>query len=73
MKILSIDKLTSDFYVGVHLKGARKFGSKVINRQFFLRKTDFHMKVLSIINFTTKLFSIKDYNVFKWTPIESSL
>ena len=69
MKILSINdfttklltKLLSDLYIGVHLKGARKFGSKVINRQFFLRKTDFHMKVLSIINFTTKLFSIKDY------------
>ena len=39
MKMLSIDKFTSDFYVGVHLKGARKFGSKVINRQHFHRKT----------------------------------
>ena len=29
------------------------------------------MKILSIVNFTTKLLSIKDY--FKWTPIERSL
>ena len=39
----------------------RNLGSKVINRQFFHRKTAFHMKILSIINFTTKLLSIKDY------------
>ena len=32
-KILS--KLLSDLYIGVHLKGAKKFGSKVINRQLF--------------------------------------
>ena len=69
MKILSINnfttkllsKLLSDLYIGVHLKGTKKFGSKVINRQFFHRKTVFHMKILSIINFTTKLLSIKDY------------
>ena len=69
MKILSINnfttkllsKLLSDLYIGVHLKGAKKFGSKVINRQFFHRKTVFHMKILSITNFTTKLLSIKNY------------
>ena len=64
MKILSINnfttKLLSDLYIGVHLKGTKKFGSKVINRQFFHRKTVFHMKILSINNFTTKLVSIKD-------------
>ena len=69
MKILSINnfttkllsKLLSDLYIGVHLNGTKKFGSKVINRQFFDRKTVFHMKKLSIINLTTKLLSIKDY------------
>jgi hypothetical protein len=35
------------------------------------RKTVFHMKILFINNFTTKLLSIKDYN--QWTPIERSL
>ena len=61
MKLLSINnfttkllsKLLSDLCIGVHLKGTKKFGSKVINRQFFHRKTVFHMKILSIINFTT--------------------
>ena len=69
MKILSINnfitkllsKLPSDLYIGVHLKGTQKFGSKVINRQLFYRRTDFHSKILSIINFTTKLLCIKDY------------
>ena len=69
MKILSLNnftaklhsKLLSDLYIGVHLKGTKKFGSKVINRQLFHRKTVFQMKILSIINFTTKLLSIKDY------------
>ena len=69
MKILSINdfttklltKLLSDLYIGVHLKGARKFGSKVINRQLFHRKTVFHMKKLSITNITNKLVSIKTY------------
>ena len=42
-------------------KFTKKFDNKVINRQFFHRKTVFHMKILSIINFTTKLISIKDY------------
>jgi hypothetical protein len=68
MKILSINnfttrllsKLLSDLYIGVHLKGTEKFGSKVINRQFFHRKTIFNMKILSISNLTTKLISIKD-------------
>ena len=68
MKILSINNFTtknlskflSDLYIGVHLKGTRKFGSKVIYRQLFI-ETVFHMKMLSIINFTTKLLSIKDY------------
>ena len=54
-------KILSDLYTGVNLKDAKKFGSKVIDRQFFHRKTVFHMKILSIINFTTKLLSIKDY------------
>ena len=69
MKILSINnftiklisKLLSDLYIWVHLKGTKKFASKVINRQFFHRKTVFHMKMLSINNFTTKLLRIKDY------------
>ena len=39
----------------------RKIPKKVTNRQFFHRKTVFHMKMLPIINFTTKLLSIKDY------------
>ena len=63
MRILSIDncatkfldKLLSDLYIGVHLKGSKKFVSKVINRQIFHRKTVFHMKILSIINVTNKL------------------
>ena len=67
MKTLSINnfttrllsKLLSDLYIWVHLKGTKKFGSKVISRQFFHRKTVFHMKILSIINFTTKHLSIK--------------
>ena len=57
MKILSINDLTtkllskllSDLYIGVHLKGARKFGSKLNNRQHFHRKTVFHIKKLSIM------------------------
>jgi hypothetical protein len=71
MKILSINnfttkllsKLHSNLCIGVHLKGTKKFGSKVINRQFFHRKTVFHTKILSITNFTTKLLSIKNYFV----------
>ena len=47
MKMLSINgfttkllsKLLSGLYMGVHLKGIKKFGSKVINRQHFHRKT----------------------------------
>ena len=79
MRILSIDnfatklldKLLSDLYIGVHLKGNKKFVSKVINRQIFHRETVFHMKILSIINFTTKLLSIKDYFLNR-PPIERS-
>ena len=60
MKILSINnfttkllsKLLSDLSIGVHLKGTKKFVSKV-NRHFFHRKT--------FTNFTNKLLSIKDY------------
>ena len=45
MKILSINnfttkllsKLLSDLYIRVHLKGTKKLGNKVINRQFFHR------------------------------------
>ena len=59
MKILSIHnfttKLLSDLYIGVHLKGTKKFGNKVTNRQFFHRKTVFHMKILFVINFATNL------------------
>jgi hypothetical protein len=52
MKILSINnfttkllsKLLSDLYIGVHLKGTKKFGSKVNNRQLFHRKTVFNIK-----------------------------
>ena len=52
MKILSINnfttkllsKLLSDLYIGVHLKGSKKFGSKVISRQLFHRKTVFNIK-----------------------------
>ena len=55
-KLLS--KLLSDLYIGVHLKGTEKFDS---NRQFFHRKTVFHLKIWSITNFATKLLSIKDY------------
>ena len=58
---IHFSKLFSDLYIGVHLKGTRKFCSKLINRQFFHKETVFHIKILSIINFTTKLFSIKDY------------
>ena len=69
MKILSINnfttkllsKLFSDLSIGVHLKGTKKFVSKVINRQLFHGRTVFHMEILSIINFTNKLLSIKDY------------
>ncbi len=69
MKILSINnfttkllsKLLSNLYIGVHLKGTKKFGSKVINRQFFHSKTGFYITILSITNFTTKLLSIKNY------------
>ena len=58
MRILSINnfttkllsKLLSDLYIGVHLKGTKKFGSKVINRQFFCRKSVFHKKILSTEN-----------------------
>ena len=39
----------------------KKFASKVIHRQLFHRKTVFHMKILSVNNFTTKLLSIIDY------------
>ena len=50
-----------DPYIKVTKKFTKKFGSKVINRQYFHRKTVFHMKILFIINFTNKLLSIKDY------------
>ena len=58
-KLLS--KLLSDLHMVVPLKGTKKFGSKVINRQIFHRKTVFHIKKLSITNFTNKLLSIKNY------------
>ena len=37
-------KLLSDLYIGVHLKGTKKFGSRFINRQFFYRKAVFLKK-----------------------------
>ena len=43
------------------LEDTKKFGSKVINRHFFHRKTVFHMKILSIIEYTTKVPRIKNY------------
>ena len=47
MKILSINdfttklltKLLSDLYIGVHLKGTKKFGSKVIDAQYMTNLT----------------------------------
>ena len=48
-------KLLCDLYIGVHLKGSKKFGSKVVDRQFFYRRLFFHMKILSINSFTTKI------------------
>ena len=61
MKKLSINNFTtkhlSTYLLNIKItkKFTKKFGSKVINRQPFHRKTVFHMKILSIINFTTKL------------------
>jgi len=57
-KLLS--KLLGDVYIGAYLNGTKKVGSKVINRQFFHRRTVFHMKILLVINFITKFLSIKD-------------
>ena len=69
MKILSVNnfttklgsKLLHDLSIGVHLKGTKRFVSKVINRQLFHRRTVFHMTILSIINLINKLLSTKDY------------
>ena len=69
MEILSIykftnkifSKLLSYLYIGIHLKGTKKFGSRDINRHFFHRKTAFHMKQFSTTNFITKVLSVKDY------------
>ena len=52
MKILSINnftikllsKLLTNLCIVVHLKGNKKFGSKVSNRQFFHRKTVFVLR-----------------------------
>ena len=52
MKILSINdftakllsKLLSDLYTGVHLKSIKKFGRKVINRNFFIERLFFIRK-----------------------------
>ena len=43
----------------------RKFGSKVINRQLFHRKTVFHMKKLSITNITKKFTRKFDSKVIR--------
>ena len=69
MKILSIinfttkllSKLLSDIYIGVHLKGTRKFGSKVNNRQYF---HSLSMKKCLIITLLPNFLV-----PFKWTPI----
>ena len=69
MKILSTNnftikllcKLLSDLSIQKVVFDNKKFGSKVINRQLFHRKTVFHMKKLSITNITNKLVSIKNY------------
>ena len=53
MKTMSINDFTnklpskflSDLYKGVHMKGTKYFGNKVMNRQLFHRKTIFHMKI----------------------------
>ena len=50
-----------DPYAKITKNFTKKFGSKVVNRQLFHRRTVFRMKILSIINFTAKLLSIKDY------------
>ena len=65
MKILSnnsfttklLRKLLSDLSIGVHLKGTKKFVSKVINRQYIHMKNSLSMKKLSSNNFTIKLLS----------------
>ena len=52
MKILSINNFTtkvlskhlSDFYIGVPLKGTKKFCNKIIDIQFFHRKTVFALQ-----------------------------
>ena len=67
MKILSINdfttkllsKLLSDLYIGVHLKGTKKFGSKVINRQLFHRKTVFHIKNCLLLTLLTNFLVSK--------------
>ena len=67
MKILSINKFTtkllskllSDLYIGVYLKGTKKFGAKVIKRYFFHRKTVFHMKIFSIVKLLIDHISIQ--------------
>ena len=67
MKILSINdfttkllsKLLSDLYTGVHLKGTKKFGSKLINRQFFHRKTFFIRKSCLLLTLLTNILVSK--------------
>ena len=44
----------------VHLKGTKKFDSKVINTQLFHGKTVFQCENIVIINFTAILLSITD-------------
>ena len=45
----------------------KKIGRKIINRQYFHRETVFHMKTLSISNFTTSTYQKL---LFKWTQKE---
>ena len=73
MKILSIDnfntKLLSKFLMifimGSICKVIRFLIVKLVIDNFFIERLFFHMKTFSIINFTTKPLSIKDY-FFSW-------
>ena len=63
MKILSINDLTtkllskllSDLYIGVHLKGTKKFGGKVL----FHRKTVFQNKNCLLLTLLTNFLVSK--------------
>ena len=66
MKILSIDNFSTKFLSKQFSKLLKRYvlGSLVVKLlldNFFIEKTVFHVKILSINYFTTKLLSIKDY------------